>query len=437
METISIIGIIAALVLLFILIMRGVNIFVAAAAATVVIALTGQINLYTAFTDSYMTGFVGFIKGNFLIFVAGALLGKVYEITNGAKSIARLIVKGLGPKYAIFAIPLAVGLMTYGGITGYVLCFAVFPIALEVFRASDIPRRFIPAAIIMGCCTFSSWGPGNPQPPNVALSKALNIPLSAGFTCGIIMVVLQAIFSLIVLKVIVTRAQRSGEHFIAKEMDVFKDDAVTPNGVLALIPLVLTLLCINLKINGSTLLPTEFGVTAGAALAYILMRKYHTEGPLMQHVGTGITNAITSAAVTSAMVAVGSVVKAAVGFGTAINGLTSIAPSVPLVSVAIGGILAGGICGSATGGTGIIAPLFAPIFSAKGLAMEVMGRVVITGAHFGGTLPNNGFINTVTSGITRETYKDSYGPVFLVVTIGNLFATIIAVILFTALPNLP
>ena len=438
METISIIGIIAALVLLFILIMKGVNIFVAAAAATVVIALTGQINVYMAFTDSYMSGFVGFIKSNFLVFVAGALLGKVYEITNGAKSIARLIVKGLGPKYAVFAIPLAVGLMTYGGIAGYVLCFAVFPIALEVFRASDIPRRFIPAAIVMGCCTFSSWGPGTPQLPNVALSKALSIPLTAGFTCGIITVVLQAVFSLLMLKLVVSKAQSNGEHFIAKQTDVFKDDAVMPGGALALIPLALTLLCINIKVNGTALVPTEFGIAGGAALAYILMRTYHADGqPLMQHVGTAISNAISSAAVTSAMVAIGSVAKAAVGFPTAINGLTSIAPGVPLVSVAIGGILAGGICGSATGGTGIVAPLFAPIFAAKGLAMEVMGRVIVTGAHFGGTLPNNGFINTVTSGIAKETYKDSYGPVFLVVTVGNLFATVVAVILFTILPNLP
>ena len=121
METISIIGMIAALCLLSFLVMKGVNIFIAAIASAFVVALTGGIGLYDALHTSYMGGFTGFFGSNFLIFVAGALMGQVYEKTNGAKAIARLIISKLGKGAAMIAVPLAIGILTYGGIAGVVI----------------------------------------------------------------------------------------------------------------------------------------------------------------------------------------------------------------------------------------------------------------------------------------------------------------------------
>ena len=428
MVAISIIGIIIAMALLCYLMYKGVNVLVVGILASVVIALTGGVKLYDALKVQYMEGFVGFVKSNLLVFVAGALLGKVYEVTNGAKAIANMIVLVAGKRFAAISMPLAVGIMTYGGIQGYVLCFAVFPIALEVYRAADIPRRFIPAAIVMGCCTFSSHGPGNPQVPNVALSNALGTPLSSGFVIGMVIVVIQMIIGFILLTYLVNKAKNNGEHFVAKEFDVFKEEVDLPNGLLALIPLLLTLICINLKRNGAPLIQVEFGVFIGAVVAYLLMRKYHKDGvPALNHVGTAIGNAITAAAATSAMVAVGSVAKAAAGFDSAITALTSI-PGPPLLSVGIGSILIAAVCGAASGGVALAGPLFGPIYAAKGVALEVLHRTMLIGAHVGGTLPNNGFTNTNILGIAKETYKDAYGPLFLCVPVTNFIATILDII---------
>lgn len=105
MEILSIIGMIAALALLSFLVMKGVNIFIAAIVSSLLVAITGQIGLYDALQNDYMSGFTSFFGSNFLIFVAGALMGQVYEKTNGAKAIARLIIKGLGKGAAIIAVP--------------------------------------------------------------------------------------------------------------------------------------------------------------------------------------------------------------------------------------------------------------------------------------------------------------------------------------------
>ena len=115
METVSIIGMIAALALLSFLVMKGVNIFIAAIASSLLVAITGGIPLYDALQTNYMGGFTGFFGGNFLIFMAGALMGQVYEKTNAAKAIAKLIINGLGKKAGMIAVPLAIGILTYGG----------------------------------------------------------------------------------------------------------------------------------------------------------------------------------------------------------------------------------------------------------------------------------------------------------------------------------
>ena len=105
-ELLSLAGIILGLGLLVILVMKGVNIYVVAFISSIIVAIFGQVNLYSALKDTYMASFAGFVQNYWLIFLTGALMGKVYEITNGAKSIARLIVKIFGNKFALISIPI-------------------------------------------------------------------------------------------------------------------------------------------------------------------------------------------------------------------------------------------------------------------------------------------------------------------------------------------
>lgn len=112
---VSLLGIIVALVLITVLIMKGVNIFVVAFVSSAVVALTGGLPMYEALKEHFVSGFVGFFKANYLIFLTGTLMGKMMEVTNGAKAIAKLIVKYLGKDKALISIPLACAILAYGG----------------------------------------------------------------------------------------------------------------------------------------------------------------------------------------------------------------------------------------------------------------------------------------------------------------------------------
>jgi H+/gluconate symporter-like permease len=383
-----------------------------------------------------MAAFVGFFKNNFLIFLAGAVMGKVYEVTYGAKAVARLIVSKIGKKWSLASIPIACGLLTYGGISGFVLGFTILPIALEVFREGDIPRRFIPVTLIFGICTYGAIAPGSPQVGNIVLNNALGTPIMSGAIIGFITVAVIFIVGMMWLFKLVKKAKANGEHFVAKETDVFNDNAVCPNGAIALIPLVLALLAINIKVGQSTILPAEYGIFLGAFLAYFMLRKYKTDDrSILEHLSDGVKNALLATGNTSAVVGFGGVVKVASGFQGLMGAIMNI-PGPKLLALSIVTTIIAGICGSGSGGLGIVAPIFGPIYTELGFRPEVLHRMMLIASSGLDTLPHNGFVVTIL-GLCHESHKDSYYPIFGLTIIKTLTAISVGVVLFTLFPNLP
>ncbi|MDF2505663.1 GntP family permease [Clostridium sp.] len=433
---ISLIGILVSLGLLVILIMRGVNIYVVAILCSIIVALTGGINLYDGLKESYMGGFVSFFKSNFLIFLTGTIMGKAYEVTNGAKSIAKMIVDKFGPSMALISIPLACGIISYGGVSVFVASFAVFPIALEVFKQANYPRRFIPAALTFGCSTWAMVAPGAPQIHNAIPAAALGTDLMAGAVNGFISSAVILVLGSIILIKTVNKARLEGENFVAKPMDVFHDNATYPSGWLAVIPLILTILLINIKIGGSTLVPLEFGVFLGSVAVIILLNKYQDNHKILFNLGEACKQSVVSISNTCAVVGFGAVVKATIAFPVVIDAMISI-PGSPLVGVAIGTTVIAGICGSASGGLGIAAPLLGPAYLALGVPAASIHRVMSISSAALDSLPHNGYIVTVTNGLCNESHKDAYGLIFWLTVVVPAIGSVVAVILFSMFPALP
>jgi H+/gluconate symporter-like permease len=59
-------------------------------------------------------------------------------------------------------------LLTYGGVSLFVVVFAVYPFAAELYRQSNIPKRLMPGAIALGAFSFTMDSlPGTPQIQNI------------------------------------------------------------------------------------------------------------------------------------------------------------------------------------------------------------------------------------------------------------------------------
>lgn len=434
--TISYIGLFIGLVLLIYLVMRGVNIFIVVILCSSIVAVTGGLNLYDGLKNDYMTGFVAFFKNNFFIFLAGTVMGKMMEITNGAKSIARVIIKLLGKNKALISIPLACGILMYGGVSMFVVSFAVFPIALEVFRAADLPRRFIPAALCFGCSTFAMVVPGTPQIQNIIPTQYLGTDLMAGMINGTLSCLAMFLVGSFLLFRMVNKAKKDGGHFVAKPMDVFSDDPELPNAFLALIPLIVCIVSINIRIDGKTIVPVEAGVFLGAFLAWALLNKYQKNSELLEHLSEAVKANIFAISNTCAVVGFGAVVKATIGFPSIVDMMINI-PGPKILGAAIATTTIAGVCGSASGGLGIATPLLGPAFMARGISAAALHRTMAIASAALDSLPHNGYVVTVTNALCHETHKEAYVPVFWVTVFTPLVGTAVAVILFTLFPNLP
>ena len=167
MNVLGLIGILSGLGLLIWLAFRGWSVLLLAPLAAMVAALFAGEPLLAHWTQTFMGSAATFLAQFFPIFLLGALFGKLMEDSGSVTAIAEFMIKRLGSGHAILAVVLAGAIVTYGGVSLFVAFFVLAPMARNLFRSANIPRRLMPAAIVLGTSTFTmSALPGTPSIQN-------------------------------------------------------------------------------------------------------------------------------------------------------------------------------------------------------------------------------------------------------------------------------
>jgi H+/gluconate symporter-like permease len=163
----GLLGILVGLGLLISFAFRGWSVLLLAPLAALIAALFSHEPLLAHWTQTFMDSAAGFLAQFFPLFLLGALFGKLMEDSGSVAAIAGFMTRRLGPQRAVLAVVLAGALVTYGGVSLFVAFFVLAPMAQELFRAAGIPRRLMPAAIVLGTSTFTmSALPGTPSIQN-------------------------------------------------------------------------------------------------------------------------------------------------------------------------------------------------------------------------------------------------------------------------------
>lgn len=416
----SFIGLLAGLGLLIFLTMRGINIIVSAIVCSVVVALTGGLDLIESLTEYYMGGFTGFFKSWFLIFLLGAIFGKVMEDTNGAKSIAYWVERKFGAKGALLAVVAACAVMTYGGVSVFIVAFCVYPIAVSLFKNADIPHRFIPAALVFGSLSFTMTAPGSPEIQNLIPTDHFGTTPTAGGWVGIVASLTVMFIGFYVLNRMIKKAVERGETFsppdaiangeVAASQDE-KNESL-PNAFIALLPLIIVVGVMNIAAQFiSTHEAVMIALFAGCVTAWLFMYKHSVVAKPMSMLTKGTENSLMAIANTCGVVGFGSVAAEVPAFTAIIDTLTNM-PGFEYAGLAIAVSVIAGITGSASGGLGIALPILAPIYQAQGLDPGAMHRVSALSSGVLDSLPHNGYIVTTIQGVAKETHKRAYNPVF-------------------------
>lgn len=431
-EIISLIGVIAALVLLSVAVLKGINNYLMAFVATVLIAITSQLNIYDTLLKTYMPGFAGYIAQWFIVFYGGALFGKLMNDCGAAQSVADGLIKVCGKKFAPIAPIIACFLMGYGGITTFVVGFCVVPIAVQIFRDANLPRRFIPAAIFFGPA-IAMVAPGSPQIANMMCAEACGTNYMGGGIAGWIAVLVFGLaLGCVIFMYMLKKAVNKGEYYIANEHDGNIDSNVAkPKFIMAILPLIVTIIAINIPNGqGGNLISAEYALLLGCLAVIVFNWKFFKKEEIIPALGDGFKTSIIVIGNTAAIVGIGAVVKSTPMFEPLVATLTQGGGN-PYAGGAISIALLAGVLGSASGSTSLVAPVLAPAFIAQGANPGMLARCMTVASSTLDSLPHSGAVNSTIYAQCHETYKSSYGPIFVMTVICTTIMTIACVILGT------
>ena len=407
----SLLSIFLGLGLLIFLAFKGQSILWVEPVCAMVVSLGSSfedpsINLLTMYTTNYMAAMAGFIQNNFPMFMLGSIFGKVMEVTGSAKAVGLWVKKLIGAKQAILAVVVACGLMTYGGISLFVVVFAIYPIAVALFREADITNKLIPGAISLGAFTFTMTAtPGTPQIQNIIPTTYYGTDAMAAPIMGLIAAIVMFGLGMVWMKMREAKLRAAGEHFVEPTNVVDNvSEADLPNAIAALIPLVAVPVVMNVfKLN---VVPS---LLIGIVLCIVLNLKYMKQFP--EALATGAQGGLMSIGNTGAANGFGGVVKAVPGFAALTNMLLNI-PGSPLISEAVAVSCLAGATGSASGGMGIALEALGPKYielvgTDPSVTPETLHRVASVASGGLDTLPHNGAVITLLT-VCGLTHKDSY-----------------------------
>ena len=451
---IGLIGIVLSLVLLMYLAYKGFSVIVLAPLlALFAVAWSGLSNeLLGFYSQIFMTGLGGYIIKYFPLFLLGAIFGKLMDDSGSARTIAHFFVNKLGHHRAMLSIVLSCAILTYGGVSLFVVGFAVFPIAAALFKQLDIPKRLIPGAIVLGALTFTMTAlPGTPAIQNAIPMPFFDTDLYASPGLGILASIFILISGMWWLNRRVNKAKEQGEGYGTHhepQQNVPTLGQNDPSLMKAFIP-ILVVIVTNLmlskvifpKMNTAYLATDQFGNTSLSsviglwaivcalvfACLVIIVLNWKNMLDIRDSIQQGVSSSFLPIFNTASEVGYGSVIASLAGFIILRDFLVGIAPNNPLISEAIVINVLAGITGSASGGLSIalntMGETYKNLALEYGVSLELMHRVASMASGALDSLPHNGAVITIIA-LCGLTHKQSYYDMFIVCVVIPLIALI-------------
>ncbi|MBR0597975.1 GntP family permease [Sinanaerobacter chloroacetimidivorans] len=454
----GVIGIVLSLGLLIFLAYKGWSVILIAPilalfAASFTLLDGGSVHLLATYTEGFMVNAANYVKNYYPVFLLGALFGKVMDDSGTAKSIAMFVSNKIGHGKEIWAIAIAGGIITYGGVSMFVAAFALYPIGAALFKEADIPKRLLPASIAIGTFTFSMTGlPGSPQIQNAIPMKFLGTDLFAAPILGLVAATIMFFGACIWVSRRAAKAKKAGEGYgkhADEHIHAINSDGL-PSFVSSITPILIVLVG-NFVLSKFVLpnmdtsyLETDYNTTAAAVMGswsliisliigilVAILINYKRFDSVMKSLKDGVQGSFLAIMNTASEVGYGNVIKTLAAFGIVGGALMGISNNV-LINEAIASSVLAGITGSASGGVSIALDAFGQTFlaqaAAAGIDPQVLHRVAAVACGGLDSLPHNGAIITLL-GITGMTHKESYLDIGMCTVVIPTVAAVVVVTL--------
>ena len=329
MEVISLIGIIAGIAFFILCCCKGIQMFLAALLASVIIIVFSGMPALETLTGAWASSAGGFITSYILIFVGGCLYGQTMAAGKGSRSIAVAFANVIRKSkrnqklICVMFVPVMYMILTFVGINSFVIVFTVLYTARDLYQEIDVPWRLY--CYGGACSTATCILGGSLQLVNIQLSEMYGTPLTAEMGLSIVGFAAFCLVFAVLAKFDIRKAERAGETFmdsgaafanpeIGKKSDEQED---MPSAWYALISMAAVVVC-------AVTLHVLAGILIGILLNLLFFRKYMTD--LNDSITTGITSSFGPALNAAATVGLSTLVATAPGFQIVTNALSNLSP---------------------------------------------------------------------------------------------------------------
>lgn len=460
-----------SLLLLMIFAYRGFSLIFIAPIFAVLAAITSDYASMPVYSELYMTKAAEYIKSYYPVFLLGAAFAKIMEEGGLAASVAAKIVAVLGKERAVLAVLLGCGILTYGGLSVFVVAFVMYPFAAILFKQADIPKRLLPAILWMGIFTYSMVSlPGTPQIQNIIPAAVFGTTTWAGIGQGLLASVLFFVIAYIWFtyrsKSLKAKGEGYGDHVFNEPEE---SNEALPDWKLSALPLLMVVV-INLYVSNpfnwdwafhwdqnslEAFAPLNLSLIASGVgkvqaiwsinvallissivAAWIGRKKLRRLGGVMHPINSGALGSTSAVLNVASGYAFGCVIVALPAFAVVKEALLGLSVGgSPLFSTIITTNIMVGITGSSSAGLMITVANFGQEWitwaQQIGMSPEVLHRIVCIASEGFDTVPHAGALVTLMAvcGLThRESYYDVFVLTLLKFSVG--FVCLAAYILF-------
>lgn len=429
----GILGLIIAIACVIAMIWKNWHMAIVSLAGALIVILFNGMAPVEALSENFMTGMSGFAGSWFLLFMLGAVFGKVMGDSGASVGIANCMLKLLGERSVVLVVMLTGLVLSYGGIGTFIIAFSLYPIAVALFQKADIPKKLIVATIMVCPVTVCmAMLPGSPSTQNLIPTNYFHTTAYAGAAIGIICSVVMFLSAYLFLNWQIKKAKANGEHFVASPgediMDLSAvDEGKTPSTGACFAPIAV-LLVLMFGVQSLTSIPSSYAVSLAMACAIAVgCVLYRDRLNIKDAVSNGAAGGLGSLIATSSIMGFGAVVSASPAYTRITDALVNMNAN-PLLTALISINVIAAITGSSAGGLNIFLGSMGEYLAASGLNTAMLHRVVCIASSGFDAMPHaSGMV--VCNQIAKTSQKDTYKYVFICCAIMPFCCAILASIL--------
>ncbi|HJA62967.1 MAG TPA: GntP family permease [Candidatus Intestinimonas stercoravium] len=432
---IGIIGLLLAIAILIFGAYKGLGALPLTLIAALVAIVCNGIPLWEGFATHYMAGYTGAYMSYFLLFACSSLYAKLMDESGCATAIGYKFIDWFGRKNIMLVTILIVSVLTYGGVSLFVVVYAVAPIMFLLFKEANLPRHLTMACLITGSATYTMTAlPGTPQLTNVVPTEYLGTTMTAAPVFSIVCAIALFVLCMLYCTWAKKKAVERGEVWtypdnVDPALFEVKDRSVLPPAWKAFLPIVV-LLCVIIIggkfVSDSNMLATS-AMLLGAALTYILNLSKFKGKDWKALLGEGLGGGISGIGGLAAVLAFGTVVQNSEAFQNIVDWVLGL-DMAPYVRGVFATSVFSGITGSSSGGLRLMYQSLADTFLNSGCDLEILHRLTSIAAGGLDTLPHSPGLFLMFS-VLGLNHKNAYRHVFAC----SVFIPVVVVVVATAL----